>query len=42
MPLFLDLHELPDGITAAHVAVMHKADLDIQHIQMSWPDVLVR
>lgn len=31
MPLFLDLHELPDGITAAHVAEMHQADLDIEH-----------
>ena len=31
MPLFLDLHDLPDGITAAHVAEMHQADLDIEH-----------
>lgn len=31
MPLYLDLHELPEGITAAHVAEMHKADLDIEH-----------
>jgi len=31
MPLFLDLHDLPDGVTAAHVAEMHKADLDIEH-----------
>lgn len=31
MPLFLDLHELPEGITAAHVAEMHQADLDIEH-----------
>ena len=31
MPLFLDLHNLPDGVTAAHVAEMHKADLDIEH-----------
>ena len=31
MPLFLDLHELPEGITAQHVAEMHQADLDIEH-----------
>jgi len=31
MPLFLDLHHLPEGITAAHVAEMHQADLDLEH-----------
>lgn len=31
MPLFLDLHSLPEGITAAHVAEMHQADLDLEH-----------
>ena len=31
MPLFLDLHELPEGITAKHVAEMHQADLDSEH-----------
>ncbi|RXJ51198.1 nickel-binding protein [Gelidibacter gilvus] len=31
MPLYLDLHELPEGITAAHVAEMHQADLIIEH-----------
>ena len=31
MPLFMDLHELPDGVTAAHVAEMHQADLAIEH-----------
>ena len=31
MPLYLDLHELPEGITAAHVAEMHQADLKIEH-----------
>ena len=31
MPLFLDLHNLPEGITAAHVAEMHQADLDLEH-----------
>lgn len=31
MPLYLDLHELPEGITAKHVAEMHQADLDTEH-----------
>lgn len=31
MPLFLDLHNLPDGVTSAHVAEMHQADLDLEH-----------
>jgi len=31
MPLFLDLHNLPEGITSKHVAEMHQADLDIEH-----------
>ena len=31
MPLFLDLHNLPEGITSAHVAEMHQADLDLEH-----------
>lgn len=31
MPLFLDLHTLPEGITSKHVAEMHQADLDIEH-----------
>lgn len=31
MLLFLDLYDLPDGVTAAHVAEMHQADLDIEH-----------
>ena len=31
MPLFLDLHDLPEGITAEHVAEMHQADLDTEH-----------
>ena len=31
MPLYLDLHDLPEGITAEHVAEMHQADLDIEH-----------
>lgn len=31
MPLYLDLHDLPEGITAEHVAEMHQADLQIEH-----------
>lgn len=31
MPLYLDFHDLPEGITAAHVAKMHQADLEIEH-----------
>ncbi|WP_299391114.1 nickel-binding protein [uncultured Gelidibacter sp.] len=31
MPLFMDLHELPEGISAQHVAEMHQADLSIEH-----------
>lgn len=31
MPLFLDLHDLPEGITSKHVAEMHQADLDLEH-----------
>lgn len=31
MPLFLDLHEMPDGVTSEHVAEMHQADLKIEH-----------
>jgi AraC-like DNA-binding protein len=31
MPIYLDLHEMPDGITAEHVAEMHQADLKLEH-----------
>lgn len=31
MPLFMDFHDLPDGVSAKHVAEMHQADLDIEH-----------
>ena len=27
----MDFHDLPDGVTAAHVAEMHQADLKIEH-----------
>ncbi|ULC60172.1 DUF4242 domain-containing protein [Flaviramulus sp. BrNp1-15] len=32
MPIYLDLHEMPDGVTAEHVAEMHQADLKIEHL----------
>ncbi len=31
MAIFMDFHDLPDGVTAAHVAEMHQADLNIEH-----------
>ena len=31
MPIYLDLHEMPDGVTAEHVAEMHQADLKVEH-----------
>jgi len=31
MPIYMDFHDLPDGVTAAHVAEMHQADLKIEH-----------
>ena len=31
MPIYMDFHDLPDGVTAAHVAEMHQADLQIEH-----------
>lgn len=31
MPIYLDLHEMPGGVTAKHVAQMHQADLEIEH-----------
>tara|TARA_R110002095_G_scaffold146727_1_gene126895 strand:+ start:747 stop:848 length:102 start_codon:yes stop_codon:yes gene_type:complete len=27
----MDFHDLPNGVTAAHVAEMHQADLKIEH-----------
>ncbi|MBT8261566.1 MAG: DUF4242 domain-containing protein [Bacteroidia bacterium] len=32
MPLYMDRHELPDGVTSEHVASMHQADLKVQHL----------
>lgn len=31
MPIYMDFHDLPGGVTAAHVAEMHQADLKIEH-----------
>jgi len=31
MPIFMDFHDLPEGISAKHVAEMHQADLKIEH-----------
>ena len=31
MPIFMDIHEMPDGVNAKHVAEMHQADLKIEH-----------
>lgn len=31
MPLFMDFHDLPNGVSAKHVAEMHQADLEIEH-----------
>ena len=31
MPIYMDFHDLPDGVTAEHVAQMHQADLKIEH-----------
>jgi len=31
MPIFLDRHEMPDEVTAEHVAEMHQMDLKVQH-----------
>lgn len=31
MPIYMDFHDLPDGVTASNVAEMHQADLKIEH-----------
>ncbi len=31
MPIFMDFHDMPDGVSAKHVAEMHQADLKIEH-----------
>ncbi len=31
MPVYMDFHDLPDGVTAAHIAEMHQEDLKIEH-----------
>lgn len=32
MPLYMDRHDIPDDITAKHVALMHQEDLKVQHL----------
>ncbi|MEQ9581248.1 MAG: DUF4242 domain-containing protein [Arenibacter sp.] len=32
MPIYMDRHEIPEEITAAHVAQMHREDLKIEHL----------
>ena len=32
MPIYMDRHDIPQEITAAHVAQMHKEDLKIEHL----------
>lgn len=31
MPIYMDIHEMPEGVNAKHVAEMHQADLKIEH-----------
>ncbi len=32
MPIYMDRHDIPDEITAEHVALMHQEDLKVQHL----------
>lgn len=32
MPIYMDCHDIPDEITAEHVARMHQEDLKVQHL----------
>ncbi|MCJ7467995.1 MAG: DUF4242 domain-containing protein [Maribacter sp.] len=32
MPIYMDRHDIPESITAEHVAQMHRADLKIEHL----------
>jgi len=32
MPIYMDRHDIPKEIKAAHVAEMHQADLKIEHL----------
>ena len=32
MPIFMDRHDIPNGIKAEHVAEMHQADMKIEHL----------
>ena len=31
MPIYMDIHQMPEGVNAEHVAEMHQADLKIEH-----------
>ena len=31
MPIYMDFHDLPDGVNAKDVAEMHQSDLKIEH-----------
>ena len=31
MPIYMDFHDLPEGVSPRHVAEMHQADLNIEH-----------
>ncbi len=32
MPLYMDRHDIPEGVTSEHVAQMHQEDLKVQHL----------
>ena len=32
MPIYMDRHDIPEEITAEHVAQMHQEDLKVQHL----------
>lgn len=32
MPIYMDRHEMPEGVTKEHVAQMHQEDLKVQHL----------
>jgi hypothetical protein len=36
MPLYMDIHSIPDGVTMADVAKAHQADLDTQGDDVSY------
>ena len=32
MPIYMDRHDIPEGVTAEHVAQMHQEDLKVEHL----------